>query len=95
MLTLKALSPTRLVKNELYQRIAEAEQQGATAEQLLELVPKGSARRGIFEDDIENGEVEIGQIASAIRSIDSVADVMQRLTQEFCNVQQKAGSWKS
>ena len=95
MLTLKARSPTRLVKNELYQRIAEAEQQGATAEQLLELVPKGSARSGIFEDDIENGEVEIGQIASAIRSIDSVADVMQRLTQEFCNVQQKAGSWKS
>ena len=80
MLTLKALSPTRLVKNALYQRIAEAEQQGATAEQLLALVPKGSARRGIFEDDTDNGEVEIGQVASAIRSIDTVADVMQRLT---------------
>ena len=93
MLTLKALSPTRLVKNALYRRIEEAEQQGATAEQLLTLVPKGSARRGIFEDDIDNGEVEIGQIASAIRSIDTVADVMQRLTEEFRTAQQRAKEW--
>ena len=93
MLTLKALSPTRLVKNALYRRIEEAEQQGATAEQLLTLVPKGSARRGIFEDDIDNGEVEIGQIASAIRSIDTVADVMQRLTEEFRTAQQRATEW--
>lgn len=93
MLTLKALSPTRLVKNALYQRIAEAEQQGATAEQLLALVPKGSARRGIFEDDTDNGEVEIGQVASAIRSIDTVADVMQRLTDEFRRTKQQATAW--
>ena len=93
MLTLKALSPTRLVKNALYQRIAEAEQQGATAEQLLALVPKGSARRGIFEDDTDNGEVEIGQVASAIRSIDTVADVMQRLTDEFRRTKQQAIAW--
>lgn len=93
MLSLKALSPTRLVKNALYQRIAEAEQQGATAEQLLTLVPKGSARRGIFEDDFDNGEVEIGQIASAIKSIETVENVMYRLTKEFSDAQQHTPQW--
>ena len=83
MLTLKQLSPTRLVKNELFARIDEAELRGTTRDELLSLVPPGSARRGIFEDDQDNGEVEIGQIASAIRSIDSVADVMKRLDNEM------------
>lgn len=82
MLTLKLLSPTRLVKNELFNRIDEAEKKGADKDDLLKLVPPGSARRGIFEDDQDNGEVEIGQIASAIKEILPVATVMQRLEDE-------------
>lgn len=82
MLTLKLLSPTRLVKNELFNRIDEAEKKGADKDELLKLVPPGSARRGIFEDDQDNGEVEIGQIASAIKEILPVATVMQRLEDE-------------
>lgn len=82
MLTLKLLSPTRLVKNELFNRIDEAEKKGADKDELLKLVPPGSARRGIFEDDQDNGEVEIGQIASAINEILPVATVMQRLEDE-------------
>lgn len=82
MLTLKLLSPTRLVKNELFNRIDEAEKKGADKDELLKLVPPGSARRGIFEDDQDNGEVEIGQIASAIKEIFPVATVMQRLEDE-------------
>lgn len=82
MLTLKLLSPTRLVKNELFNRIDEAEKKGADKDELLKLVPPGSARRGIFEDDQDNGEVEIGQIASAIKEILPVATVMQRLKDE-------------
>lgn len=84
MLTLKLLSPTRLVKNDLFNRIDEAEKKGADKDELLKLVPPGSARRGIFEDDQENGEVEIGQIASDIKEILPVATVMQRLEEEFC-----------
>ena len=84
MLTLKLLSPTRLVKNDLFNRIDEAEKKGADKDELLKLVPPGSARRGIFEDDQDNGEVEIGQIASAIKEILPVATVMQRLEEEFC-----------
>lgn len=79
MLTLKLLSPTRLVKNELFFRIDEAEKRGAGKEELLKLVPPGSARRGIFEDDIENGEVEIGQIASAIKEIKTAKQVIDEM----------------
>lgn len=84
MLTLKLLSPTRLVKNDLFNRIDEAEKKGADKDELLKLVPPGSARRGIFEDDQDNGEVEIGQIASDIKEILPVDTVMQRLEEEFC-----------
>ena len=83
MLTLKLLSPTRLVKNELFERIDEAEKKGADKDELLKLVPPGSARRGIFEDDQDNGEVEIGQIASAIKEVLPVAEVMKRLEAEM------------
>ena len=93
MLTLKLLSPTRLVKNALYCRIDEAEKEGASKEDLLNLVPPGSARRGIFEDDIENGEVEIGQIASAIKAVHPVAEVMKRLVDEFHTVKEKSANF--
>lgn len=93
MLTLKLLSPTRLVKNALYCRIDEAEKEGASKEDLLKLVPPGSARRGIFEDDIENGEVEIGQIASAIKAVHPVAEVMKRLVDEFHTVKEKSANF--
>ncbi|MBQ3624394.1 nitronate monooxygenase family protein [Prevotella sp. Rep29] len=93
MLTLKLLSPTRLVKNALYCRIDEAEKEGASKEDLLKLVPPGSARRGIFEDDIENGEVEIGQIASAIKAVHPVAEVMKRLVDEFHTAKEKSANF--
>ena len=93
MLTLKLLSPTRLVKNALYCRIDEAEKEGASKEDLLKLVTPGSARRGIFEDDIENGEVEIGQIASAIKAVHPVAEVMKRLVDEFHTVKEKSANF--
>lgn len=83
MLTLKAISPTRLIKNDLYNRILEAEKQGASVEDLRAILGKAAAKRGIFEGDIDNGELEIGQIASAIKEIQSVEQVMQRLKEEF------------
>ncbi len=92
MLTLKLLSPTRLVKNDLFARIDEAEKEGAAKEDLLKLVPPGSARRGIFEGDINNGEVEIGQIASSIKEILPVAMVMRRLLEEFEEAQKRVAN---
>ena len=83
MLTLKAISPTRLVKNDLYTRIVEAEKAGAAVEDLRAILGKAAAKRGIFEGDLEGGELEIGQIASAIKEVLPVSTVMKRLIEEF------------
>ena len=83
MLTLKLISPTRLVKNDLCRRILEAEQQGTTVEALRALLGQAATKRGIFEGDIDNGELEIGQIASAIKEVRPVKAVVEQLMAEF------------
>ena len=83
MLSLKLISPTRLVKNALYQRIVEAEQSGTTVEALRAILGQAAAKRGIFEGDTDNGELEIGQIASSIKTIVPVDEVMKRLVSDF------------
>ena len=83
MLSLKAISPTRLVKNTLYERIAEAERGGADADSLRQILGQAATKRGIFEGDTDNGELEIGQIASAIKTVEPVSAVMERLTREY------------
>lgn len=83
MLCLKKISPTRLVKNQLYSLIAQAEARGAEAEELREILGRAASKRGIFEGDVEGGEIEIGQIASQVKTIDSVADIMERLKREY------------
>lgn len=83
MLCLKKLAPSRLVKNALYDRIAEAEGRGAEKQELLDILGLKSTRRGIFDGDVENGELEIGQIASDIKKIEPVSVIMQRLVDEY------------
>ena len=82
-LLLKKLSPTRLVKNDIYNRVEEAEARGASVEEMRELLGKGRAKQGIFEGDLSNGELEIGQIASLFREEKSVAEVMEELVAEY------------
>ena len=83
ILTLKQVSPTRLIKNEFYDRVLSLENKGATVEELRELQGKGRAKKGIFEGDLQEGMLEIGQIASLIREIPTVADVMKEIITEF------------
>lgn len=83
MLCLKRISPTRLIKNTLYNKISEAEDNGATADELRQIMGKAASKRGIFEGDTDNGELEIGQIASAIKEIKPVAEVMDELISGF------------
>ena len=83
MLTLKLISPTRLVKNNLCLRILEAEKAGTTVEALRAMLGQAAAKRGIFEGDTDNGELEIGQIASAIKAIRPVKEVIDQLVEEF------------
>ncbi|MDR3252143.1 MAG: nitronate monooxygenase [Tannerella sp.] len=78
-LLLKKLSPTRMVKSVFKDMVEEAESRGASPEELLELLGKGRAKRGIFEGDMTEGQIEIGQIASLLRAEESVAEVMNDL----------------
>ena len=89
MLCLKKISPTRLVKNALYNRLAEAEARGADADELREMLGKAASKRGIFEGDTEDGEIEIGQIASTVKTIDDVATIMARLKAEYIETQNR------
>ena len=89
MLALKKISPTRLIKNELYAKIAEAESRGAEADELRELLGKAASKRGIFEGDLENGELEIGQIVSAIKEVQPVSTIMRSLIGYFTATQSR------
>lgn len=89
MLALKKISPTRLIKNELFAKIAEAENRGAEADELRELLGRAASKRGIFEGDLEHGELEIGQIASTIKEVKPVAQIMHELITDFHATQSK------
>ncbi|MBB3696023.1 nitronate monooxygenase [Flammeovirga yaeyamensis] len=88
ILTLKDLTAVRLVKNEFYQRVAEAEARGASKDELAEILGKRRSKRGIFEGDLAEGEIEIGQISSQINDVPSAAEVVEEMMKEF--EQQKA-----
>ena len=83
MLALKKISPTRLIKNELYTKIAKAESRGAEADELRQLLGRAASKRGIFEGDLTNGELEIGQIVGAIREVKPVAEIMDDIITDF------------
>ena len=82
-LLLKKVSPTRLVKGTFATEVEEAEARGASIDELRTLLGKGRAKKGIFEGNLEEGELEIGQIASLFREEQSVEEVMQELISDF------------
>ena len=75
-LTLKKLSPIRLVKNEFYESVENAQHRGASIDELRELLGKGRAKKGIFEGDLQNGELEIGQVSAMVSSEQSAAEII-------------------
>ncbi|UMB61492.1 nitronate monooxygenase [Lutibacter sp. A80] len=82
-LTLKELAPTRLIKNSFYNELQELYQQKPTVEQLKEKLGRARAKKGMFEGDLENGELEIGQIAGLINEIKPAAEIVQEIIGEF------------
>jgi enoyl-[acyl-carrier protein] reductase II len=83
LLTLKKLSPARLIKNEFYEQVKAAEDRGAGVEEMQALTGRGRARQGIFEGDLVNGMLEIGQISSAIRSVEPVKTIIEQMIAEY------------
>ena len=81
-LVMKRLTPVRLVKNKFYQQIKEAEERAATNEELSQILGRGRAKKGMFEGDLEEGELEIGQASALIESIQPAADIVNEIWTE-------------
>ena len=82
-LTLKELAPVRLIKNKFYQEIQELYKNNPTKEELTGLLGRARAKKGIFEGDLDNGELEIGQIAGIINEISSAKDILEEIISDF------------
>ena len=86
VLTLKELAPVRLIKNPFYQQIYNLYQQNPTVDQLKELLGRGRSKKGMFEGDLVEGELEIGQIAGIIHEIKPVNEIISDIMNEFNEV---------
>ena len=82
-LSLKALTPVRLLHNDFAVRVQEAEQRGASREELAEMLGRGRAKKGMFEGDLSEGELEVGQVSSMIRNLTPAVDIVHELMDEF------------
>jgi enoyl-[acyl-carrier protein] reductase II len=83
VLTLKELAPVRLLKNEFYNQVQAAYARGATPEELRELLGRGRAKKGMFEGDLVEGELEIGQVSATIDRVMPVAEIVKELIAEY------------
>lgn len=84
-LTLKQLTPVRLIKNKFFQEVSEAEKRGAGVDELTALLGRARAKKGMFEGDLNEGELEIGQVSAAIKEIKPAAEVVNEIYSEFKN----------
>jgi enoyl-[acyl-carrier protein] reductase II len=92
-LTLKELAPVRLIKNKFYQEVQELYAKGATKEDLIQLLGRARAKRGMFEGNLDDGELEIGQIAGLIHKIQPVSEIIEEIISEFELAQKESAKW--
>ncbi|WP_298312216.1 nitronate monooxygenase [uncultured Aquimarina sp.] len=88
-LTLKELAPVRMLKNKFYQDVAELYTKGPTVEELKTLLGRARAKRGMFEGDLEEGELEIGQVSGLIHEIKPVTKIIEDLVADFQSTKQE------
>ena len=86
MLSMKQLTPVRLVKNKFFHNVQQAEQSCASKDDLIGLLGKGRAKKGMFEGDLEEGELEIGQVSAIIKKIQPAAEIVNEVWEEFLSV---------
>jgi enoyl-[acyl-carrier protein] reductase II len=82
-LVLKKVIPVRLIKTKFYEQVKELENQGATREQLMELLGHGRAKKGMFEGNIDEGELEIGQVSGLIREVKPAGEIVEEIVCDF------------
>lgn len=89
LLSLKKVGPTRLIRNDFYQQVQQAEDRGASAEEICAILGRGRAKKGIFEGDLQEGELEIGQNASQFKEIKPVSEVMEEIISTYRKLAQR------
>jgi enoyl-[acyl-carrier protein] reductase II len=89
MLALKLLTPVRMIKNEFYKSVQEAELAGSNKEALATLLGKRRAKNGMFEGDIEGGELEIGQVSAGIKKIQPAAEILEEMWGTYMELRKK------
>jgi|SRR5699024_657668 len=89
ILTLKELAPVRLIKNKFYKDLENLYQKAPTKKELKELLGRGRAKRGMFEGDLEEGELEIGQVAGQLESILKVEEIIENMIKEYNEARRK------
>lgn len=89
ILTLKKLAPVRLIKNQFYDEIKQAEEHGASADELRELLGKRRSKKGIFEGDLDQGELEIGQISAYINDIKPAGVILNEIWSDYESLKSK------
>ncbi len=82
-LSLKQLTPVRLLKNDFFEQVQQAEKNCASTEELQQLLGKGRAKRGMFEGNLQEGELEIGQVSALIKNIQPAASVVKEIYSEY------------
>lgn len=83
LLSLKKLTPVRLIRNTFFQQVHEAENRGASADELKALLGRARAKKGMFDGDLEEGELEIGQVAATVKEIKPAGDIVKEIWEEF------------
>ncbi len=82
-LSMKTLTPVRLLKNKFYEQVSAAEKRGATVEELKQLLSTGRAKKGMLEGDLEEGELEIGQVSALLKEILPAGEIVKNIWSEF------------
>jgi len=93
-LTMKRIVPVRLIKNRFFSEVDKLETQGASTEQLSELLGKGRACKGMFEGDLDEGELEIGQISGLIKGIKPAGKIVEEIMNEFYKAKEELSNFK-
>jgi len=89
ILTMKQLTPVRLIKNKFYDQVLKAELKGASQEELATILGRARAKKGMFEGDLDDGELEIGQVSAQIQTIKPAAEILNEIWDEYIETKQR------
>ncbi len=92
MLTLKKLTPVRMIKNEFYEKVADAENRCASVDELKTILGRARAKKGMYEGDLAEGELEIGQIATTVKKIQPAGQIVADIWEEFLETKKEISS---